>query len=108
MSERFYTAENVLDLVRRVFNVTVLSNKDKTEWISNVVFPRPDGWMTMANGGKGKDYYDGLYTLLYQIAKFKQEGKMPDNVMALREGESHPVEVLIDLKNERKLMEADK
>lgn len=107
MSERFYTAENVLDLVQRVFNITVLSHKDKTEWVSRVVFPgnRPeDGWMTMANGGKGEDHYDGLYCLLYQIAKTKQEGVIPEGVMKLHPNEGDPIDVAVDLLQEKRLM----
>lgn len=105
ISERFYTVENVLDLVRRVFNITVISNKDKTEWVSNVVFPgkEKNTWFAMANGGKGEDCYDGLYCLLHQIAKFKQEGKTPDRVMAIRKGEGHPIDIAIDLLNEKHL-----
>lgn len=104
---RFYTVENVLDLVCRVFNITVISNKDKTEWVSNVVFPGEEKnvWFTMANGGKGEDCYDGLYCLLYQIAKFKEEGKMPDRVMTIREGEGHPIDIAMDLLKEKRLME---
>ncbi len=107
MSERLYTPENVLDLVIRVFNVAVVVSKDKTEWVSNVVFPgkEKNSWFTMANGGKGEDHYDGLYCLLYQIAKFKAEGKMPENVMAIREGEGHPMSIAIDLLKEKRLGE---
>jgi len=107
MNERFYTSENVLDLVVRVFNVTVITNKNKDEWVSNVVFPTKDAWMTMANGGKGEDYYDGLYCLLYKIAEFKQNGKMPDKVMMLRDGEGHPADVAIDLLKEKHLGDND-
>jgi len=102
MCDRFYTAENVLDLVQRVFNVVVVGHKDKTEWISNVAFPVKNGMFTMANSGKGKDHYDGLYMLLYQIAKFKDEGKMPERVMLMREGESHPMDVAIELLEEKR------
>jgi len=110
VSERFYTVENVLDLVQRVFNITVVSNKDKTEWISRIAFPGKtpkDGWMVMANAGKGKDHYDGLYSLLYQIAKTKHDGVVPNGVMKLRAGESDPIEVAINLIEEKRIMEAE-
>ena len=105
MSERFYTAENVLDLVIRVYNVGVLKHKTRDEIICSAVFPSKDGGMTMVNAGTAEDHYDILYSLLYKIAETKRDGKLPDNVMALREDEAHPIDVAIDLREEKHLME---
>lgn len=97
---REYTAENVLDLVREVFNITVMSNKDRTEWLSRVCFPGNapgDGYVVMAGGGKGKDYYDGLYILLWKIANWKRTGNMPENVHEMSPYGGEPLHEVINL-----------
>jgi len=105
MCDRRYTAENVLDLVTRVFNIAVISNKDKTEHVSEVTFPHDKGWMRIASAGKGKDHYDGLYMLLYQIATIKHTGKVPDNMMQIREDEGSPAAIAIGLLEEKRNIE---
>ena len=96
-------------MVIRVSKGAVVTNNDKKYGVSNVVVPgkQKGALFTMANGGKSKDQYDGLYCLLYQIAKFKVEGKMPDNVMAIREGEGHPMSIAMDLLAEKRLGETE-
>lgn len=108
MTERFYGPENVLELVRRVFNISVLKHNERDEYVCNIVFPmdKPGEFFTMSSGGKG-DLYDNMYCLLYQIAKFKDEGKMPEKVMLLEGGDSHPVDVAIDLLKEKHLMSGE-
>lgn len=78
--ERFYTIEHVLELVRRVYDVVVVSNDQGDFGVTTAFRDKNGNWMTMANAGPSKDYYDILYCLLWRIASFKETGSLPEGV----------------------------
>lgn len=92
MSSRFYTAENVLDLVRTVFPLRVLKN-EKGEHVCQLAFTNEKReWMTLSNMLRDKDneydIYDGMYCLLKQAAQVRLGGiEKAENVHIAKEGE---------------------
>lgn len=106
MSERFYTAENVLDLVRTVFPLRVLKN-EKGDCICQLAFTTEDRkWMTLSNMLKDKDakydVYDTMYCLLKQAAQVRLGGiEKAENIHVAEEGED-PIEALCSIIKEDK------
>jgi len=103
MSDRMYTAEDVLYMVRRVFDIFVVKNKKTGHFGASCVFPTKDGYMANVfreTCEHEHDEYDTIYYLLYQIASTKENGELPSNVMRLEEGEGHPLDVAIDIVSE--------
>lgn len=80
MKERFYTAENVIDVLCAAFDIETFTNQKTNQRVIVTHFFGANGPMKMATGGSTDDptfdRYDQIYYLLYQIAEIK-EGKVP-------------------------------
>jgi len=104
VSERFYTSENVLDLMRTVFPFKVLSNNEG-QYICQMAFTGDDGkWMTLSNMLQDKDskydIYDGMYCLLKQAAQVRLGGiDKAQNIHIAKEGDD-PIEALCSIVKE--------
>lgn len=104
MTERFFTAENVIDLIMNVFPLRILEDKEGRKICQAVLAVTKDGeqrWLTLSNMLKDNpkyDIYDSIYCLLHRAAQIRTGEVDMKDIDTAEEGED-PIEKLLEIMN---------
>ncbi len=89
-----YIINGLLDLVRVAYEVKVMKHESEDLWICSGSFRVKGEWFTLAC--RGTSYQGSFLALLQSIVKWKQDDKMPEDVI-MGQGKHHPIETLADM-----------
>lgn len=101
-TDRFFTAENVLDLARIVFPLRVLKNKDG-DHICQLQFlvPGQKGFQLLSSKlkdvDKEYDHYDGMYCLMHQAAEIIKKGMNGVENLVVADENANPITMLEEM-----------
>jgi len=84
----------LLNLVGRAYDVQIMKHNTEKLYVCSSTFRHDGEYFTLAV--KGVNYRSTFSELLHTIVKWKEDGKLPDNVV-MGEGKRHPIETIIDM-----------